>query len=48
MEIWMTPGSAVAVIGWLLTSLGFAFYVNHFGSYSATSGSIGVVIVLLM
>jgi hypothetical protein len=31
----------------LLTSLGFVFYVNHFGSYSATSGNIDAVIVLL-
>jgi membrane protein len=44
---WITPGSAVAVIGWLLTSLGFAFYVNHVGSYNATYGSIGAVIMLL-
>ena len=40
---WITPGSIVAVAGWLLASLGFAFYVNHFGSYNATYGSIGTV-----
>jgi membrane protein len=44
---WITPGSVCAVIGWVLASLGFAFYVNHFGSYNATYGSIGAVIVLL-
>jgi membrane protein len=44
---WITPGSVCAVIGWLLASLGFAFYVNRFGSYNATYGSIGAVIVLL-
>jgi membrane protein len=44
---WITPGSACAVLGWLLASLGFAFYVNRFGSYNATYGSIGAVIILL-
>jgi membrane protein len=44
---WITPGSIVAVCGWLLASLGFSYYVNHFGSYNATYGSIGAVIVLL-
>jgi membrane protein len=44
---WITPGSVVAVVGWLLASLGFSFYVNNFGSYNATYGSIGAVIVLL-
>jgi membrane protein len=44
---WITPGSVVAVIGWLVASLGFSYYVNNFGSYNATYGSIGAVIVLL-
>jgi membrane protein len=44
---WITPGSIVAVIGWLVASLGFSFYVNNVGSYNATYGSIGAVIVLL-
>jgi membrane protein len=44
---WITPGSLAAVLGWLLASLGFSFYVNNFGSYNATYGSIGAVIVLL-
>lgn len=44
---WITPGSVTAVIGWLLASLGFSYYVNNFGDYNATYGSIGAVIVLL-
>jgi membrane protein len=44
---WITPGSVIAVIGWIVASLGFSFYVNNFGSYNATYGSIGTVIVLL-
>jgi membrane protein len=44
---WISPGSVVAVIGWIITSLGFSFYVTNFASYNATYGSIGTVIVLL-
>jgi len=44
---WITPGSLVAVSGWVLPSLRFSFYVKNFGSYNAAYGSIGAVIVLL-
>jgi membrane protein len=44
---WLTPGSCIAVILIILTSLGFSYYVNNFGSYGETYGSIGAVIVLL-
>ena len=41
------PGAVFSTIGWLVLSYGFAFYVNHFGNYNVTYGSIGAVIVLL-
>jgi membrane protein len=44
---WVTPGAVVAVLGWVAASLGFSVYVRHFGSYNATYGSIGAVIILL-
>jgi membrane protein len=44
---WITPGSVFAVIMWMFVSLGFSYYVNNFGSYDKTYGSIGAIIVLL-
>ncbi len=37
----ITPGSVLAVIVWILASLGFSYYVSNFGSYGATYGSLG-------
>jgi membrane protein len=45
---WITPGGAVALGLWLAMSFGLRFYVTHFGNYSATYGSIGGVILLLL
>ncbi len=44
---YITPGSVVATAAWMLATWGFGLYVSHFGSYDATYGSIGGVIVLL-
>jgi membrane protein len=46
--IWITPGSILATVLWLLASLGFKFYVTNFGSYNATYGAIGGAIVLML
>lgn len=46
--VWITPGSVLATFLWLVISLGFKFYVTNFGSYNATYGTIGGVIVLLL
>jgi len=45
---WVTPGSIVAIVIWIVASAAFAFYVANFGSYNKTYGTLGGVIVLLM
>lgn len=44
----ITPGSLMGVLVLGAASLGFKFYVENFGSYNATYGSIGAVIVLML
>ena len=46
--VWITPGSVFSTVLWLIISLGFKLYVSHFGSYNATYGAIGGVIVTLI
>ncbi len=43
----VTPGAILAVIVWVLASLGFSWYVSNFASYNATYGALAAVIVLL-
>jgi membrane protein len=45
---WLTPGSVVGVLLWIVASAAFAFYVANFGSYNKTYGALGGVIVFLM
>jgi membrane protein len=43
----ITPGTAVSVLIWLLVSGAFAVYTAKFGSYNKTWGSLSAVIVML-
>lgn len=45
---WITLGSFVATVLWILASIGFSFYVSHFSSYNETYGSLGGVVIMLM
>ena len=45
---WLTPGSAIGVALWLVVSIAFRLYLNFFDSYSATYGSLGAVIILML
>lgn len=45
---WASPGSAFAVVMWLVVSLGFKVYVDNFGDYNKVYGSITGVIVLML
>src|SRR5918998_405872 len=45
---WITPGAVVGVTLWLLISFAFKTYLEFFNSYSATYGSLGAVIILML
>jgi|GEM_PF-526351 len=44
----LSPGAVLASLLWLLTTWGFTQYVEHFGRYNVTYGSIGGGVVLLL
>ena len=44
---WLTPGAAIGILGWVVSSLVLRVYLHYFNSYSVTYGSLGAVIVLL-
>jgi membrane protein len=45
---WISPGSLLAVFGWVVGSAAFTFYVSNFGAYNKTYGALGGVIVFLI
>jgi membrane protein len=44
----ISPGSILATTLTLLTTIGFSFWVNHFGSYNKVYGSIGTVLIIML
>jgi membrane protein len=45
---WISPGAVVAVVLWLVLSVGFAIYVRNFSTFGAAYGAFGGAIVLLL
>ncbi|MFD5073834.1 YihY/virulence factor BrkB family protein [Streptomyces sp. NPDC058371] len=45
---WITPGSFLALVLWMIASAGFAVYVANFASYNKTYGTMAGVIVFLV
>ena len=45
---WLSMGSVIALVVFLLASLGFGLYVANFSSYNKTYGAIGGVIIALL
>ncbi|MFF8643970.1 YihY/virulence factor BrkB family protein [Streptomyces sp. NPDC015345] len=45
---WVTPGSFLALLIWMIASAGFALYVANFASYNKTYGTLAGVIIFLV
>ena len=43
-----TPGSILATLGIIITSIGFNYYISHFSQYNKVYGSIGTLIIILI
>jgi membrane protein len=44
---WVSWGSAVATVLWVLASVGFSAYVSWFGNYNKTYGALAGIVILL-
>ena len=45
---WVTWGSAIATVVWIIASVLFSWYLTNFADYNATYGSLGAVIGFMM
>jgi membrane protein len=46
--VWITPGSLVATLLWVIASFGFRVYLEHFDSYNKTYGALGGIMIMLL
>ncbi|MDE7221337.1 MAG: YihY/virulence factor BrkB family protein [Oscillospiraceae bacterium] len=44
----IVPGALAALVGWMVVSAAFSFYVENFANYTVIYGALGTVIVLMM
>ncbi|MGN2639856.1 YihY/virulence factor BrkB family protein [Nocardia takedensis] len=45
---WISPGGVIAVLIWVVISVGFAIYIANFSSYDKTYGSLAGVVIFLV
>jgi len=41
------PGAVLTSIGWIATSFAFSYYVNNFGNFAKTYGSLAAIVIML-
>lgn len=45
---WISPGAIIAILLWLISSIGFRVYLSYFDTYEKTYGSLGALIILVL
>lgn len=45
---WISWGSGLATVVWIVASIGFSYYLQNFANYNATYGSLGAVIGFML
>lgn len=46
--IYVLPGAILASLGWIISSLIFSYYADHFANYASTYGSIAGIMILMI
>ncbi len=46
--IWITPGSIVAIILWIMLTTGFRVYLGYFNTYNKAYGSLAAVMIMML